>query len=227
MSILSTAIGVLVTMSAPAQTATPATERPVTVDTGMVSVLNDGTIVIAWGALDEQGHIPADFEPIAAAVVLSDASRLICTDGLWTVIPTEANGPGIGDVMVDIVLTNTPERNGCARYAVLEASGLVTLTPTGKGGTSTLEVISAGGCVVFRADIVALGEYRPASPSYSSCSAECDHGTCRVDNCDGIAWCFCGLFGEPHCMCIRRIFVFGHSPDTNRSIPMTVTPTVP
>ncbi|MCK4343128.1 MAG: hypothetical protein KAY37_15545 [Phycisphaerae bacterium] len=194
-------------------------------DIGRISVLNDGKVLAQWGDFLNPNAAEADeVVPYSTLGVETEEMDLVKAGSEWSLRRHDATlsrTAATSAVTLRIRLGQEPaDADGCQRYAVFQMTGILTLQPATEGTGWLLSIEDLSGLERFS---LKLEQKSPTAepPSgrggdtgehHNYCSATCPGGpfhpggSCEVDNCDGIAWCFCGLIGEPHCVCISRLF---------------------
>ena len=94
---------------------------------------------------------------------------------------------------------------GSTEEAVLEFEGYATVSWLNNGGTLRIAIENETNKGTFEVDLGA-GSVKKAESDGKVCTATCPGGSCSCGSGSAAGWCFCGLFGEPHCLCIVKIF---------------------
>lgn len=232
--VLSCLLALSVYSTAPAQsvqeTKTPQANTPASAvqeaasldisDVGRVCVLNDGMVVAQWGDFLNPDTDEADeVVPYFTIGVKTGQMDLVKAGSEWSLHTRDAALPGTAltsGVNLRIPLVQKPaDADGCERYAIFQMTGILTLEPAREGAGCLLWITDLSGDERFslrlsRKSVTAVPSSGPGGAKGGNrcgCVADCKHGYCAVTDCNGICSCWCGLFGEPWCVCIPKLFL--------------------
>ncbi len=151
---------------------------------GTVYVIEDGRVAIEY----------ASGERAAEALLIDRASEhFLITNGTTASILA----PG---VPVPSGTTSKIKLAGTGCNAVGQYAGTLTLRCEASGNWRVQ--VAAGNVTTF--DYLFDYQAEASMPS-GGCVVHCPQGSCSASG-PGINWCFCGLFGEPHCVHIGLAF---------------------
>lgn len=147
---------------------------------GKIHVLSDGRLLI-------EHHEPA--QDGTAFLIEDGTSHFLISDG------TKARIISPLEVVPSGTKTKVPF-TGDGSQSVGEFAGTVRLTSPAED--EWLMQVEDDGTVIFEYRFASLGQGAQAGGCYvpSSCGGGCSCTACVI------CWCFCGLFNDPHCICI-------------------------
>lgn len=145
--------------------------------TGTVYVIENGRVVIEYTSPAEE----------ADGLVIDDVSEhfLISSGATATLLPPwESTPPGT---------TSKTKLNGTGSSAIGQYQGTLSVTENADG---SWHVAVVGGSLItsFYYDFNFLTEVVPGT----CCTQVCGEDWCNSNA--EVCWCFCGVFGEPHCI---------------------------
>lgn len=146
---------------------------------GELFVLKTGQVVVVMSDIEESQGIVAQ----------SDKGLLLVNDGSTWAIMTTAPQLSVAVIVLD------PEADP---DAVLHLDGEISVSSVGDDWLIYAQDSTTG--TIFETLFAPPFDEAQAA---SQCTANCPNGSC---SCSGfhICWCFCGLFGEPHCIGLIR-----------------------
>jgi hypothetical protein len=189
---------------------------------GMVSVLNDGEVVVRFYGEwtpdpcpdPETGEVEVLYVTKEAVYLAVDTAtvRLAEADGEWFLdkngVMIEARGLPPSQVWVTEFGDGVDEE--AARRSLVDVSGDLMLAFDRETGVYRLEISGENSGERFTLTFRALGRKRAGIPARaggasSSCSAACPRGSCNI-SCTSPKWakCYCTTGGDPVCECVRK-----------------------
>jgi hypothetical protein len=144
---------------------------------GVVYVIQDGRVAIEYtsGSVEANG---LSIDQVSDHYLISDGTKSSL------LAPGQSVPPG----------TKTRTRlnvTGCETVGQFEGS----LSVTGQQDGSWVIEVRNGTTLMFSYHY----QENAVSNATGGCSVQCAHGSCSC-SAPGLCWCFCGLFGEPHCI---------------------------